>query len=117
MTTYQGRCHCGAIKFRFESAPIERGLRCNCSLCIRKGALMSPEVIAPEQLQIAGEEGALSVYRFGSGKAKHYFCSRCGIYPFHETLRKAGHFRVNLGCVEGLDATRLPWEVIDGRAL
>ncbi len=73
---YQGSCHCGAIRFQFIAAPIQSGLRCNCSLCLR-----------------------------------------CGIYPFHETLRKADHYRVNLGCVDDLDVLALPVEVLEGRHL
>lgn len=115
---YQGSCHCGAIRFQFVAAPIQRGLRCNCSLCLRKGALMSPEIIPASEFYVTvEEEGMLGLYQFGSHRAKHYFCRRCGIYPFHETLRKADHYRVNLGCVDDLDVLALPVEVLDGRHL
>lgn len=114
---YQGSCHCGAVRFSFEAEPIAKGLRCNCSLCARKGAMMSPEPIPREQLKIEAQEGALGLYQFGQKRAKHYFCNRCGIYPFHETARKPGHFRVNLGCVDGLDPLALEADVFDGRHL
>lgn len=117
MTTYQGSCHCGAVKFTVECAPIEKGLRCNCSVCSRKGAMMSPEMIPEENLQIDAEEGALGLYQFGAKTAKHFFCKNCGIYPFHETARKAGHYRVNLGCVDGIDPLSLEFDVFDGKHL
>lgn len=117
MPSYQGSCHCGAVRFTFRGPEIDKGLRCNCSLCRRKGALMSAFVVAPEEIEIVAEPGALATYGFGSKVAKHHFCARCGIYPFHQTLRKPGHYRVNLGCVEGLDSTSLPFDVFDGASL
>ncbi|RRJ83062.1 GFA family protein [Aestuariirhabdus litorea] len=115
MPTYQGSCHCGAVRFSFEHPPIERGLRCNCSYCARKGALMTPEVIAREALRIEADDEVLGLYQFGSGVAKHYFCKQCGIYTFNETLRKPGFFRANLGCLEGVDTESLPADLFDGR--
>ncbi|WP_435684787.1 GFA family protein, partial [Sedimenticola selenatireducens] len=103
MTTYNGSCHCGDIRFSFEHDEITGGLHCNCSICIRKGALMSDFTIPAKDLQIDAKPGALALYKFGSGVAKHYFCKQCGIYPFNETLRMPGHFRVNLGCIDGVD--------------
>lgn len=117
MQQYQGSCHCGAVRFTFQGEPLVKGLRCNCSICLRRGAAMSPYVIAPEHIQIEAEEGALATYSFGSCVAKHHFCKHCGIYPFHQTMRWPGHYRVNLGCVQGLDATKLPSDVFDGAAL
>lgn len=117
MTHYRGSCHCGAVRFEFDSEPITRGLRCTCSLCARKGALMSPEPIAPGQFTIDADPGALGLYQWGIQTAKHYFCTHCGIYPFHETARKLGHFRANLGCVEGVDTFTLPFDVYDGKHL
>jgi hypothetical protein len=116
-TLYQGSCHCGAVRFSFESEAITKGLRCNCSMCSRKGAMMSPEPIPQAQLKIEANEDALALYQFGQKKAKHYFCRHCGIYPFHETARKPGHFRVNLGCIEDLDPLSLEAEVFDGKHL
>lgn len=117
MAHYEGSCHCGAIRFSFEHAPIEKGLRCNCSICSRKGGMMSPDAIAPEDFMNEAKKGALGLYQFGAKTAKHYFCKHCGIYPFHETARKPGHFRVNLGCVEGIDTFQLEADTFDGKHL
>ena len=117
MKQYQGSCHCGAVRFSYEGEEITNGLRCNCSICKRKGALMSSEVIAPEKLNMEVEKGALGLYQFGMKTAKHYFCKRCGIYPFHTTARKPGHFRVNLGCIDEIDTFNLESELFDGKHL
>lgn len=112
---YKGSCHCGAVRFAFRSPPIEAGLRCNCSICLRKGAAMTVFAIDPAHMHIAAAPGALGEYRFNTGTAKHYFCMHCGIYTFHLTRKKPGWYRANLGCIEGLDALRLPIEVVDNR--
>lgn len=114
---YQGSCHCGAVTFVFESEPIATGVRCNCSICQRKGALMTPFVLAPDSLQIDDSTNQLKTYRFGSEVAAHYFCGNCGIYPFHQTLRKPGHYRINIGCLSNIDPQTLPVELFDGAAL
>lgn len=117
MKRYKGSCHCGAVRFEFSGPDIERGLRCNCSICRRKGAMMTAFMVAPEEISIEAKADALATYEFGSHIAKHHFCKQCGIYPFHQTLRKPGHYRINLGCVDGVDSTQLPCDVFDGASL
>jgi len=78
---------------------------------------MSGFTLAPDELEIKTKDGALSLYQFGSKIAKHYFCNICGIYPFHETLRKPGHYRVNLGCIDDVDTDSLDVDVFDGKSL
>jgi len=117
MKTYKGSCHCGAINFSFEHDTIDRGIRCNCSICRRKGAMMSEFAIAPDSLQIDADEGTLGLYQFDSKIAKHFFCKKCGIYPFHQTMRQPGYYRVNLGCIDELDTEDLEYSVFDGKSL
>jgi len=118
MTHYIGSCHCGKIRFSFDhDAPIESGLRCNCSICRRKGAVMSNFFLSPQELDIQTDEGALGLYQFDTKIAKHFFCKHCGIYPFHETVRKPGYYRVNLGCIDAVDTNTLAIDVFDGRSL
>ncbi len=78
---------------------------------------MSSEIIDPDKLKMEVEEGALGLYQFGLKTAKHYFCNRCGIYTFHETARKPGHFRVNLGCLDEVDTFSLESDLFDGKHL
>lgn len=117
MQSYKGSCHCGSVTFSFTGPKIDQGLKCNCSICIRKSAPMSAFTIAPDELKIEAKGDALSVYQFGSKVAKHYFCNKCGIYTFNETLRKPGHFRVNLACIDGVNSMELPTETFDGASL
>ncbi len=78
---------------------------------------MSNFLIAPDQISITVKDDCLATYEFNSRVAKHHFCSKCGIYPFHQTMRKPGHYRINLGCVDGIDTFSLPFSVFDGNSL
>jgi hypothetical protein len=110
-----GSCHCGAVKFEVRT-PVAPATRCNCSLCRRKGALMSP-VFPAADLKILQGEDALTLYQFNTHVAKHYFCRHCGIYPFHQTRRDPLLWRVNIGCLEGVDPYTLEAGVADGASL
>jgi hypothetical protein len=62
-------------------------------------------------------EGAdsLSVYQFHTGAAKHYFCSRCGIYTHHQRRSNGTQFGINAACLEGLSPFDFPEvPVLDG---
>ena len=115
--SYSGSCHCGAVRFRFRSDEITSGVRCNCSICIRKGSVMSTAYIPPQDFEALEGLEMLSVYRFGDRECNHYFCKRCGIYPFHDGVDEPGHYRVNLGCIRELDALALPITLIDRRSV
>ena len=78
---------------------------------------MSPFIVAPEEISISVKDDALASYSFGGQVAKHHFCKKCGIYPFHQTVRKPGHYRLNLGCIDGVDLSSLPCELFDGASI
>lgn len=122
--SYSGSCHCGAVRFKFESDEITSGCRCNCSICIRKGIVMSSEYIPADDFDLEGRE-SLVVYQFGDKDLYHYFCKTCGVCPFngvanlpanYQGRANLGDRRVNLGCIDGLDPMTLKIELIDGRS-
>jgi hypothetical protein len=115
--TYEGRCHCGAVRFRFRSEEITRAVRCNCSLCIRRGAVMSPAWVPPADIELLEGTDALELYMFGDRLVNHRFCRTCGIFPFSDLVERPGVMRFNLGCVDGLDPLSLEIQLLDGRAL
>jgi hypothetical protein len=111
----QGACHCGAVKFEVRTPIVPAG-RCNCSLCRRKGALMTP-LFPASQLKILSGEDSLTLYQFNTRVARHYFCKHCGVYPFHQTRKDPQQWRVNIGCLEGVDPYSLEAGVADGASL
>jgi len=78
---------------------------------------MSEFALAPEELQIDADDDALGLYQFDTKVAKHFFCKHCGIYPFHETMRQPGYYRVNLGCIDEIDTNTFGYSVFDGKSL
>jgi hypothetical protein len=115
MRTYQARCHCGRIRFSFRSEEITTGKRCNCSICIRKGAVMSSTYIPATDFEPHADMSDLVDYRWGDRDVNHLFCKTCGIYPYHGDAKMG--YRVNLGCVEGIDPLSLRLGLIDGRSI
>ena len=122
MRTYEGWCHCRAIRFTLRSEEITAGCRCNCSICVRKGGVLSARYYARDELEVLGTP---AVYRFGDRAMDHCFCPVCGISPFsivtavpegYDGPARPGDYRVNLGCLDGLDVLALEISVIDGRA-
>ena len=114
MPTYRGSCHCGAVTFSFDDEPITTACRCNCSICVRRGAVMSDRYYQPGEVMIAGLD-ACAVYIWGDRMMNHYFCRTCGIAPFSSVIED-GRIRLNLGCVEGIDPSVLAVRAIDGRS-
>ena len=114
---YSGQCHCGSVKFTFDVPQIKEGLTCNCSLCRKKGAVMSAFVLSEDELVREIKANALATYTFGTEVAQHHFCRVCGIYPFHQTLRKPGFYRVNLNCVDGVLLQEIILSEFDGANL
>lgn len=78
---------------------------------------MATFTIEAEELSITSEQDALKTYQFGTGAARHFFCGKCGIYPFHTLMSKPDQYRVNLGCIETANSSNLPFTVFDGASI
>ncbi|WP_432472560.1 GFA family protein [Amphritea sp. HPY] len=111
---FHGQCHCGAVEFEIKTdlTPV---VRCNCSLCKRKGAVMHRT--GSEHFRLIKGEDNLSLYQFHTHKAEHYFCKTCGIYTHHRPRMNPALIGVNVGCLDGVDPLGLDnIELIDGAA-
>ncbi|MFJ5383497.1 GFA family protein [Cupriavidus sp. CER94] len=111
---WTGQCHCGAVRFE---ATLSNGLgavrRCNCSYCRMRGAV----VVAAEVggIRFLRGEALLSSYRFNTGTARHFFCSRCGIHTHLQRRSNPNLYGVNVACLDGVspfDFAEVP--VMDG---
>ncbi|WP_419866573.1 GFA family protein [Pseudomonas putida] len=74
--------------------------RCNCSLCRMRGAVAVSANLG--DITVTQGEEALTLYQFHTREAKHYFCSRCGIYTFHQRRSAPDQYGVNVACIEGM---------------
>ena len=83
----------------------EKILRCNCSICKRKGAIMS--MVKNEDFKIIKGKDKLSLYQFHTKVAKHYFCSNCGIYTHHNPRSNPSMTGFNIGCIDEVDTFKL----------
>jgi hypothetical protein len=115
--TYEGSCHCGAVRYEATMAPPEKAYACNCSICARAGWLLA--FVPATGFRLLSGEGDLSDYQFGKKSSHHIFCRHCGVRSFS---RGKGHdgqdwTAINLRCVSGLDATKLAVESVDGASL
>tara|TARA_B100000963_G_scaffold354979_1_gene372410 strand:+ start:3269 stop:3631 length:363 start_codon:yes stop_codon:yes gene_type:complete len=100
------KCHCGSIEAEINiTESLGRILRCNCSLCRRKGAVMS--MVKNENFIILKGADKLKLYQFHTKVAKHYFCSICGIYTHHNPRSNPAMTGFNLGCIDEIDTFEL----------
>lgn len=101
-TRHRLSCHCGAVVLELHLPDgIVDPRRCNCSICRRKSAVVGSVPLAG--IRIVQGEDALTLYQFNTRVAKHYFCSRCGIYTHHQRRSRPDQYGYNVGCLEGID--------------
>ena len=109
--TSKATCHCGAVELHLDLPDgINGAHRCTCSFCRRRAA---PNISVPlSALTVTRGAESLTLYTWGTGTAKHYFCSTCGIYTHHQRRSNPQEYGVNLGCIEGqnpADYEPMPW--------
>ncbi len=111
MPRHSGSCHCGAVKFCID-AEITELTTCDCSLCVKKNALMTK--VHESALTILTGEDKLGLYQWNTRRAKHYFCTQCGIYTFHRKRAAPDHYGVNIFCLDGFDWRKVPVRATEG---
>jgi hypothetical protein len=122
--TYQGSCHCQAVKFECDLDLAQGTTRCNCTFCTKarlwlgfaKGdtfrLLQGAEVLTDYQHTPPGRDAPFLHLTF---------CSRCGIRPFtrggYLPAFGAAFHAVNLACLDDAteDLARAPVRHVDGR--
>lgn len=101
ITEINGACHCGTVQFRVRlTHGLHTARRCNCSYCRMRGAVAVSANLA--DIEITAGQQALTLYQFNTRQARHYFCSRCGIYTHHQRRSNPEQYGVNVACLSGL---------------
>jgi len=117
--TYQGSCHCGAVRFEADIDLSAGTSKCNCTYCWKTrwwGAIIKPDAFR----LLAGRE--LMGYGFPTDKPGTRALCRCGITSFgwgHLPQIGGDYVSINLACLDDLDPAELiaaPVRYMDGRA-
>ncbi len=96
-----GKCHCGTVRFQVRLTDgFHTARRCDCSLCRMRGAVAVS--VNLDGLEIVAGEEALTEYQFHTGAARHFFCSKCGIYTHHKRRSNPNQYGVNVACLDGI---------------
>ncbi len=99
---HNASCHCRSVQFEINlPSGLQELSRCNCSMCRRRGTIMASVPLGA--LKITEGEQFLSLYQFNTMTAKHYFCSVCGIYTYHQMRSNPNQYGFNVACLEGFD--------------
>jgi len=100
---HKASCHCGSVELEVS---LPNGLvdphRCECSMCRRRGAIVSPVLL--DDIKIVKGKDILRLYQFNTMTAKHYFCSKCGIYTHHQRRSNPKEYSFNVACLEGVNS-------------
>ncbi|MCJ8312719.1 MAG: GFA family protein [Saccharospirillaceae bacterium] len=96
-------CHCGAVEMDvlLDGGELKNIRRCACSLCSRKGYIMASVPI--DNLKVTKGVESLSVYKWGTQSAAHYFCNQCGVYTHHKRKSNPNELGINIACFDFVD--------------
>jgi hypothetical protein len=98
--TYEGSCHCRTVRFR-ATLDLDECIVCDCSICSKKGPIMNR--VGDSEFKMLTSIEDMSLYSFNKNIAKHYFCRKCGVHPFHRPRSYPELWAVNIRCLEGID--------------
>ena len=102
--TYQGSCHCGAVRFEAGIDLSKGTFRCNCSICFKTRAWLAG-IPASDFRLLSGAE-SLGDYQFGRKAIHHRFCTKCGVRAFSQAGEQVA---VRVNCLDGV----APQELIE----
>lgn len=77
MARHAGQCHCGALRFAFETDRPLAPRACQCSFCRKHGARTVSDPDGSVVLTLGPE---MVRYRFGSKTTDVLICGCCGVY-------------------------------------
>ncbi len=113
--SYEGSCHCGAVRYDVQSA-LGSVIACNCSMCRKKGTLLS--FVPTADFRLTSGEDKLTDYTFNTHVIHHLFCRDCGVTSFARGTDPKGNemVAINVRCLDDVDLDALTITTIDGRS-
>jgi len=113
LVKHHGGCHCGRVRFEVLAPARIRVNQCNCSICSKTGYLHL--VVPKERFTLRSGADLLTTYTFNTGKAKHLFCSVCGIKSFYVPRSHPDGISVNARCLDDGTVEEMTIGQTDGR--
>ena len=98
----EASCHCGAVRFAVETAPVEV-TDCNCSICRRYGGLWA--YYQQPQVRFAADNGPTDIYVWRHHMLEFHRCRACGCLT-HWSAVDPAYLRM------GVNARLMPPEVL-----
>lgn len=107
--SYQGSCHCGAVRFEAEIDLAKGTAKCNCSICVKTRAWMA--FVPANDFRLLSGERIAGDYQFARKSIHHAFCTQCGVRSYAHGSDPAGNrfYAVRVNCLDGVE----PQELID----
>ena len=113
LVTHHGGCHCGRVRWTVEAPVVLHTHTCNCSIC---EIHHYQHLIVPRtRFKLLSDISALSLYTFGTGTAKHYFCKSCGVKSFYIPRSNPDGVSVHARCLDQSTVERIEDTPFDGR--
>ena len=114
--TYTGGCHCGKVRYEAK-ADLKQVVSCNCSICTKRGLLLT--FAASDQFELLSGQDELADYQFGRKTIHHLFCPSCGVesYATGTAPNGAEMFAINVRCLDDVDVASLTLTPFDGKHL
>ena len=114
--TYTGSCHCGQVAYEADT-DLGMVVSCNCSICRKRGALLT--VVPEDNVRLKSGGEALTDYLFNKKVVHHMFCPTCGVGAFARGIRPDGAkmIALNVRCLDGVDLDALKVRKFDGASL
>ena len=112
----QGGCHCGKVRYEVET-DLGRIMQCNCSICSKKGLLLS--FVTPDKFKLVAGQDDLRDYLFNKHVIHHLACTNCGVESFARGTAPGGKemIALNVRCLDDIDVAALTTTPFNGRAL
>jgi hypothetical protein len=113
--SFTGGCHCGKVRYEAK-AGLEQVISCNCSICSKRGLLLT--FVPDGQFTLLSGEEELTDYRFNKKNIRHLFCRSCGVESFAtgNAPNGAKMAAVNVRCLDDVDLASLTLTQVDGKS-
>jgi hypothetical protein len=93
MTSHDGGCLCGQVRFRVSAAPLDSGY-CHCRMCQKNSGAPVVAWVTFPAASFSWSAGEPQRYA-SSARAGREFCARCGSYMVFRSEDSPGEVSVN----------------------